>query len=240
MSENHIDVSLILPAHNEEALIKKVVTHIDRALRETAYRYEIIIVNDGSQDSTWEHALSCTQDNDNLKVIGYPVNHGKGYALMKGFSHARGDLVVFLDCDLDIAPSQINYYLQALKYGDLVIASKHHPQSIVEASFLRKFLSYVFISLVKLMTGLKVQDTQSGLKAFRRKALEPVFSVLTVRRFAFDVELLSIATLHDLRIVELPIKIRLSNKLFSPFQMWNMFVDLIGITYRLRVLKWYK
>jgi hypothetical protein len=91
-----------------------------------------------------------------------------------------------------------------------------------------------------LLTGLRVHDTQTGLKAVRRKELEPVFSVLLVRRFAFDVELLTVANLYGLKIVELPVKMRLTNVLFNPYQIWNMFVDLLGITYRLRVIKWYK
>ena len=94
--------------------------------------------------------------------------------------------------------------------------------------------------LVKLLTGLRVCDTQTGLKAVRRKALEPVFRELTVHRFAFDVELLVLANLYGLKIIELPVKIRLTKVLFSPFQVWKMFIDLLDITYRLKILKWYQ
>lgn len=239
-SENHVDVSLVMPAYNEEASIEKIIAQVDRVLQETALRYELIIVDDGSHDTTWKRAMNSCLSNGNLKVVGYPVNQGKGYAVKQGFSHACGDVVIFLDSDLDIAPSQINSYIRALKYGDLVIASKRHPQSVVEVPLLRRFLSCGFNTLVKLLTGLRVHDTQTGLKAVRRKELEPVFSVLLVRRFAFDVELLTVANLYGLKIVELPVKIRLTNILFSPFQIWKMFVDLLGITYRLRVIKWYK
>ena len=240
MLKNDLDVSLVIPAYNEEATIETLLTRVDRVLKETALRYEIIIVNDGSRDSTWEKASNLSITNNHVKVIGYDVNQGKGYAIIKGFSHARGDAVVFLDSDLDIAPHQISSYIRALKYGDLVISSKCHPQSVVEVPFLRRFLSYGFNIFVKLLTGLRVNDTQTGLKAVRRKALEPVFSVLTVRRFAFDVELLTVANLYGLKIVEMPVKIRLSNTLFSPFQVWKMFIDLLGISYRLRVTKWYQ
>lgn len=239
-SENHVDVSLVMPAYNEEASIEKIIAQVDRILQETALIYELIIVDDGSNDATLKRAMNSCQSNGNLKVVGYPVNRGKGYAVKKGFSLASGDIVIFLDSDLDIDPNQINSYIRALKYGDLVIASKRHPQSVVEVPFLRRFLSCGFNTLAQLMTGLRVHDTQTGLKAVRRKELEPVFSVLLVRRFAFDVELLSVANLYGLKIVELPVKMRLTNILFSPFQMWRMFVDLLGITYRLRVIKWYK
>jgi len=238
--ETPVDVSLVMPAYNEEASIEKIIAQVDRVLREIELRYELILVDDGSHDATWKRAMNSCQSNGNLIVISYPVNQGKGYAVKQGFSHARGDIVIFLDSDLDIDPGQITSYIRALKYGDLVIASKCHPQSVVEVPLLRRFLSCGFNTLVKLLTGLRVDDTQTGLKAVRRKELEPVFSVLLVRRFAFDVELLTVANLYGLKIVELPVKIRLTNTLFSPFQVWNMFVDLLGITYRLRVIKWYK
>ena len=239
-SENHVDVSLVMPAYNEETSIEKSIAQVDRVLQETALSYELIVVDDGSLDATLRTAINCTRNNGNLKVISNDVNMGKGYAIRKGFSLARGDVVAFLDSDLDIAPNQIKSYIMALKYGDLVIASKRHPQSVVEMPFLRRFLSYGFHVLVKLLTGLRVGDTQTGLKAAHRKALEPVMEVLTVRRFAFDVELLTVANLYGLKILELPVKIRLTNRLFNPFEVWKMFIDLLGIAYRLRVKKWYQ
>ena len=239
MSKNNIDVSLVIPAYNEEATIEKMVARVDRVLRETALKYELIIVNDGSRDKTWIRALNLSLKNSNLKVVGYAVNQGKGYAIREGFSHASGDAVIFLDSDLDIAPGQISSYLQALKYGDLVIASKRHPQSVVEVPFLRRFLSYGFNILVRLLTGLRVSDTQTGLKAVKRKSLEKVFRVLSVKRFAYDVELLTVADLYGLSIIELPINLRLENSFFSPKEIFRMFVDLLGVSYRLRIKKSY-
>jgi glycosyltransferase involved in cell wall biosynthesis len=239
-SQKFIDVSLVIPAYNEEAFIDKTVAYLDQVLVETELNYELIIVDDGSQDSTLSKVTSCMANNDNVNVVSYPVNRGKGFALSKGFSSAKGDIVVFLDGDLDIIPSQINNYIQALKFGDLVVASKRHPQSVVDVPFMRRFLSYGFNVLVKLLTGLKIQDTQTGLKAVRRAALKPVFSVLTIPNFAFDVELLVVATLYGLKIVEMPVKLQLSNKLFCLSQVWKMFMDLFKISYRLRINKWYQ
>ena len=228
-----------MPAYNEEASIREIITKVDRILQETALKYELIIVDDGSNDETRMRIINSFQSNGNLKVVGYPVNQGKGYAIKREFSHACGDAVIFLDSDLDIDPGQILSYIRALKYGDLVVASKYHPQSVIEVPFLRRFLSYGFNLLVQLLTGLRVHDTQTGLKAVRRKELEPVFSVLLTRRFAFDVELLSVANLYGLKIIELPVTMGLSNVFFSPFQIWRMFIDTLSITYRLRVIKLY-
>lgn len=239
MLKNDVDVSLVIPAYNEEASIEKLVTRVDRVFRETELKYELILVNDGSQDTTWRRASNAALKNSNLIVVSYVVNQGKGYAIREGFSHARGDAVVFLDSDLNIAPDQISAYLQALKYGDLVIASKRHPQSVVSAPFLRKFLSCGFTAFVKLLTGLRVSDTQTGLKAVKRKSLEKVFRVLSVKRFAYDVELLTVADLYGLSIIELPINLRLENSFFSPKEIFRMFVDLLGVSYRLRIKKSY-
>ena len=239
ISDNHLDVSLIIPAFNEEYAINKLIAQVDRVLQETTLKYELILVDDGSQDETLRKALIYSQNNSNLKVRGYAENRGKGYAIRKGFSLARGDIIIILDSDLDIDPSQIKSYIRALKHGDLVIASKSHPQSVVSVPLLRRFLSYWFNLLVKLITGLKIQDTQTGLKAFRRKELEPVFSVLTVHRFAFDVELLTVANLHGLKIIELPLKIKLSNVIFHPLEIVKMFKDLLCIAFRLRVTHLY-
>jgi glycosyltransferase involved in cell wall biosynthesis len=164
---------------------------------------------------------------------------GKGHAIKTGFAHAKGDAVVFMDSDLDIDPRQITRYVEALNYGDMVIASKWHPQSNVEIPLIRRFLSRAFNVLVKLLMGIKVRDTQTGLKAVRRKALDKVFLGLNIERYAFDVELLAVANLHGLKIVELPVNIRMRG-LFDFTEVWKMFVDLLTIAYRLRVLKQYQ
>jgi hypothetical protein len=89
------------------------------------------------------------------------------------------------------------------------------------------------------MTGAKLRDTQAGLKAIRKSAFKDVFPRLAVKRFAFDVELLTVASLHGLRIVEMPVNLKMQG-LFSFREIWKMFLDLLGITYRLRVIHWYQ
>lgn len=103
---------------------------------------------------------------------------------------------------------------------------------------MRRFLSHGFNVLVKLLTGIKVKDTQTGLKAFRRDSLDAIFLKLAIKRYAFDVELLAVANLHGLKVVELPVNIRMRG-LFSLREVWRMFADLLGIAYRLRILKQY-
>ena len=236
--KNRPEFSLVMPAYNEADTLEKVVDRVDRVVRRTGLKYELIVVDDGSLDGTLRKANNCANNNSHIKVIGYRKNLGKGYALKTGFTHATGDTVIFMDSDLDISPEHITRYVEALKHGDVVIASKWHPQSSVEIPLMRRFLSHSFNVLVKLLTGIKVKDTQTGLKAVRRKRLESVFSKLAVKRYAFDVELLAVANFHGLKVVELPVNIRMRS-LFNPTEIWRMLVDLLGITYRLRIIKCY-
>lgn len=229
-------LSVILPAYNEGHVIKETLGRVDKAVKRTGLEYEIVVVDDGSADDTVRWARDYANRNGHVRVVGYKRNVGKGYAIKTGFRHAKGDAVIFLDSDLEINPQSVLRYFEALIQGDVVIGSKWHPQSNAEIPLGRKFLSHAFNILVRLLTGLRLKDTQTGLKAVRKKALERVFSRLTVERYAYDAELLAVANLYGLRIVEMPVDIRL-NGFFNPKEILRMFVDLLGIAFKLRFLK---
>jgi len=233
------ELSLIMPAYNEEDDIELVIERVDDVVRRMGLRYELIVVDDGSIDDTRIKVDNYAGNNGHVRVVGYKNNVGKGFALKTGFSHAAGDMVVFIDSDTEIDPRQVVRYVEALKDADVVVASKWHPQSKVDTPLIRRILSHGFNVLVKLLVGLKLSDTQTGLKAIRRNAFVSVFPRLTVKRYACDVEMLALANLLGLRIVELPINIRIRN-LFSLQEVWRMFLDVLGITYRLRVVRWYQ
>jgi hypothetical protein len=144
-----------------------------------------------------------------------------------------------MDSDADVKPDLMKQYVTVLRNNDIALASKWHPDSRVSTPVMRRLLSHAFNLLVMLLTGLRVSDTQSGFKAFRREALDKIMNLVSVKHYAFDVELLVAAKLLKLRIIELPIKIHL-NSLFSARYVLRMLVDLLGITYRLRVTQWYQ
>jgi len=237
--KNRPEISFVLPAYNEEDNISLVIKKVDDAAKRLELKYELIVVDDGSNDSTRIKVNEFAKDNEHVKVVGYSNNVGKGFALKTGFSHAAGNMVIFMDSDMDIEPEQIHSYVETLKYKDIVIGSKWHPQSIVDAPLIRKILSHGFNILVKLLLGLELSDTQAGLKAIRRSAFMRVFPLLSVKRYAFDVELLVVANLLGLRFAELPIRI-CQRSLFGSRGIWEMFIELLGITYRLRVIRWYQ
>lgn len=168
-------LSLVIPAYNEADTVEEVIDRADRVVRRTGLKYELIVVDDGSLDGTLRKAINCANNNSHIKVVGYRKNLGKGYAIKTGFTHATGDTGIFMDSDLDINPEHITRYVEALKHGDVVIASKWHPQSSVEMPLIHRFLSHSFNVLVKLLTGIKVKDTQTGLKAVKRKKIRERF-----------------------------------------------------------------
>jgi len=175
----------------------------------------------------------------NLKLLRLKHNIGKGFALKHGLNNAKGEYVIFFDSDMEIKAKNIDQYIGALKNYDLVIASKRHPNSNYDAPFFRRLLSVGFQTLVTLFVGVRAMDTQSGLKAGRAGPMRKIFHLLAVKRYAFDVEMLTLARLLDYSFVEMPVNIKLSSW-FSPINALRMIIDLLGIAYRLRINKWYE
>jgi glycosyltransferase involved in cell wall biosynthesis len=236
---NKLELSVVMPAYNEGKKIENSLERVDYFVQKTGFKYEVIVVDDGSLDDTSKRTISYANKNGHVRIVRYAKNAGKGYAVRTGFAHARSDRIVFVDGDLDVEPDQISSFVKALEHADIVISSKWHPQSQIEISAVRKFLSHGFNILVRLLTGVNFRDTQTGLKAVKRERIEGIFTRLMVKRFAFDVELLVLAKVFGLEVVELPVKAKVK-KTVSLREVLQMLVDLLGITYRLRVIKWYQ
>ncbi|MFB3890025.1 MAG: glycosyltransferase [Candidatus Bathyarchaeia archaeon] len=233
-----VELSIVVPAFNEGNSIESALNNLDDVFKHEKRSYEILVVDDGSRDNTLLKALLYAGKNGHLRVISYDENNGKGYAVKTGFMKSVGDVVIFADSDLEIDMGAVSKYIEALNHGDIVIASKWHSESHVEISMLRRFLSHCFNVLVKMLIGVNIRDTQVGLKAIRKSSFERIIPKLMVKRFAFDVELLAVASLYGLKIVEMPVRLRL-NASPKVKEVLKMFVDLLGITYRVRILRIY-
>jgi glycosyltransferase involved in cell wall biosynthesis len=231
-------ISVIMPAYNEEAVIVGSISDIKKRTSSLGREFEIIVVDDGSTDATRRVAEAAVND-QRIRVVGYGTNKGKGHALRFGFKHATGEFTLFADSDSEISPDRILPYLSALENAEIAIASKRHPQSKVQVPIVRRILSYYFNMITRIVTGLNVSDTQTGLKAVRSSAFYRIVPFLSVKRYAFDVEFLVVASLMGMRIRQLPVEITL-DATFSIRKIVRMMVDLLGITYRLRVKRWYQ
>ncbi len=232
-------VSLVVPAYNESKLIQNTLERIDYNLANKELPYEILIVDDGSIDDTCLKAKNYGSNKNYIKVISYRNNVGKGYAIKTGFKKSKGDAIVFFDGDSDIDAKQIQRFLDGLNGADIVIGSKWHPDSQVKVPLVRKMLSHAFNMLARLLTGVKVSDTQTGIKALKRQAFLDVFERLCVKRYAFDVELIVLAQIYGLKVKEIPVDLEVT-ELFTFKSTWHMLKDLLGIAYRLRIRKWYQ
>ena len=234
-----VDLSFVIPAYNEEEYIEETLSEVNEVAKGSNLPYEIIVVDDGSKDGTFLKATRYAWKHAHVRMVHFVANNGKGYALNAGFMHADGDIVIFADGDMDIDLHLISQYLAALEHSDIVIASKWHPQSQVKMPLRRKLLSHGFNVLVRVLTGVPLKDTQAGLKAMRRTAFECVFPKLSVKRYAFDVELLAVARLYGLKVAELPVDLKIDAS-FKFRDVWKMLLDLLGIAYRLRIIHWYQ
>ncbi|RJP17441.1 MAG: glycosyltransferase family 2 protein [Candidatus Abyssobacteria bacterium SURF_5] len=241
-------LSVLMPAHDEGAGIYDNLGETFAFLRETSRDFEIIVIDDGSSDNTYEEAARFAADNSRVKLVKNKTNLGKGGALREGFKYSEGDTIVFIDADLDLHPSQLQLFFDHMRGADadVVIGSKRHPQSKLYYPFHRKIVSMVYFFMVKLLFRLPIHDTQTGLKLFKRQVLEKVFPQMLVKKFAFDLELLVLAHRHDFTIVEAPVVVdyrpNIGKKIrrwVRPTDIYTTWWDTMAIFYRLYILRHY-
>lgn len=238
-------LSVIVPAYKQARTIAKDLKRIEEVLKQIRYDYEIICVVDGRIDKTFENAKKVKSRK--IKVVGYEENRGKGHAVRYGMAKTKGDLVAFIDAGMDIDPNGLSMILEHMEWydADIIVGSKHHPASKVPSyPFIRKVYSFGYHSLTRLLFGLKLRDTQAGLKIFRRKVLERILPRLLVKKHAFDIELLSVANrLGYGRIFEAPIEIDPKRFKFSSTisrqVVRDMLIDTLAVFYRLNILHYY-
>ena len=237
-------LSVIVPAYKEEKMIEKSLRAIEKVLKQIRYDYEIICVVDGNADRTYKNARRVRSSK--LKIFKYKKNKGKGYAVRYGMVRAKGDLIAFIDAGMDLDPNGLSMLIEHLEWynADVIIGSKRHPASEVYYPFSRLLLSVTTQMIVLILFGLKIRDTQVGLKIFRREVLEKVLPRLLMKRWAFDVELLVVArNLGFKKIYEAPVKLSerfTSNvKIFGPNGIWKSGIDVLAIFYRLYILRYY-
>src|SRR3989344_2061801 len=203
-------LSVIVPAYKQEKTIKKDLENIINTLLQGLNKisFEVICVVDGKLDDTAREAKKVKSDK--LKVFEYDSNQGKGYTVRFGMSKAKGDLISFLDAGMDISPKGIMMLMAHMDWynADIIVGSKRHPVSRVNYPLLRHILSIGYHFGVKVLFGLSLRDTQSGIKIFRRQVLEKILPKLLVKKYAIDIEMLAVAkSLGFKRIYEAPIEV---------------------------------
>jgi glycosyltransferase involved in cell wall biosynthesis len=246
--ENRVEqmgkLSVIIPAFNESNRIYSNLEEAIATFREFGLPFEIIVVDDGSTDGTEVEIARAAQIYKEIVLVTYRDNGGKGKALREGWKKTDGDLVAFIDADLELHPRQLERFLVEMLRtdADIVIGSKRHPESIVNYPFKRRILSLGYNLMIRAVFQVKMSDTQPGLKLFKRQVLEREFPRVVVKRYAFDLELL-LNALHDgFTISEVPIKvlfIRENGGRIRVNDVYHIFMDTLGIFYRDKLIHYY-
>jgi glycosyltransferase involved in cell wall biosynthesis len=237
---------VVVPVYNGGEEIVGNVGAIQRAVAAglPGETIEVVVVSDGSLDDTGERLLAARGD-AGIRVIHYDRNLGKGYAVKAGALASHGQWVALVDSDLDLDPGSLPEYLEVARRErlDFAIGSKRHPDSVVHYPRSRRVASWCYQQLNRLLFGLDVRDTQVGLKVFSRRVVDEVMPLLLVKQFAFDVELLAVATALGLgRVRELPVRLdyRFTGSALRSSTVLGALVDTAAIFYRLRILRTYQ
>lgn len=243
-------LSVVMPSFRLAETIADNIRRVDSVLSSLDIPHEIVAVDDGSGDGTEQifsglsHEFSASGRNSIFIPVVLPLNGGKGNALRAGAKASHGDLILLLDADLDLSPDMAPVFINTMceKNADIVIGSKRHPDSIVDYPLSRRIASRIYYGLVHILTGLPVTDTQVGMKLFRREALLWALDRMLVKRFAFDVELLSIAFSAGYKLAEAPVKMQFGNKLgaLTFDNVKTVLNDTLAIFYRLRIMRYYQ
>lgn len=166
-----IDISVVIPGLNEAESLPELTERLHKALEALGCAYEIIYVDDGSTDDTWEVIGRLREENELVRGVQLRANFGKAMALSAGFARARGRVVFMMDADLQDDPKDIPSFVEKIDGGlDVVVGWKVNRLDPTN----RKVLSRIFNGTVAMATGVKLHDMNCGFKAFRREVLQTI------------------------------------------------------------------
>lgn len=235
MSSGLPELSIIIPAYNEELRLPSTLGQIAAYVRASGRETEILVVDDGSNDRTPALAESFRNNFPALRVLSNGVNRGKGFSVRHGMLEARSRFVLFTDADLSAPIEEADKLLAALEAHDVAIGSRALDRRLIfeRQSRFREIAGIIFNTVVRLCLRLPFVDTQCGFKAFRREPCRIIFEQQRIERFGFDPELLYLARRHGLRAAEIPVRWG-----HSPATKVSMLRDSVQMFLDVLVIRW--
>lgn len=230
-----VELSIIIPAFNEELRLPASLEKIAKYVREKRPNTEVLVVDDGSTDRTAAVAESWRDRIPGLRVLSNGINRGKGFSVRHGSLEARGQIILFTDADLSSPIEESEKLFCALQSYDVAIGSRAVDRSLIEVreSAFREMAGIIFNKIVRFTLRLPFVDTQCGFKAFRRERCRVIFEQQTIERFGFDPELLYLARHHQLSIKEVPVRWA-----HSPATKVNMMRDSVQMFLDVFIIRW--
>lgn len=205
MSPNNVFISIVVPVYNEEKRITVFLQSVIDYLLEKNFSYELVIVDDGSRDSTIAvtESLLSTKLSGIYRTVKLPANKGKGAAIREGMLQAQGDYIFFLDADGSTSIREIDSFIPKFSPGiDIYVATRTIKHKAPQK---RKFFGYGYIFLANLLLGLRVVDITCGFKCYTRESARKIFPLQTLNNWSFDAEDIFIARKHGYEIMGIPV-----------------------------------
>ncbi len=200
--------SIVIPAYNESARIPATLESVIAAVRANKWPAEVVVVNDGSSDSTAQLVRDFALTAPEVRLLENPGNRGKGYSVRAGVLSAQGDIIMFTDADLSAPMEEADRLFAAIANGaDIAIGSRwlESGRQTHRQPLYRQVFGRCFNAVCRMVMQLPFADTQCGFKAFTRAAAQTVFQLQTIERWGFDPEILFIAIKRGFRVVEVPV-----------------------------------
>jgi len=212
LPDDRVDLSVVIPAYNEAQRLPPYLALVRRYL-ESEYpdRYEVVVVDDGSEDGLANVLAQAGADWPRLRGIAHPHNQGKGAAVRTGVLAARGRLVLFADADGATPIDEARRLAEAIAAGaDVAVGSRllAAPGVRRTRAWARGLSGRLFAAVARRLIGLAIRDTQCGFKMFRAEAACRLFSLACEPRYLFDLEILALAARLGYKIVEVPVNWR--------------------------------
>ena len=222
----HPDISIIIPAYNEALRIRPTLVAIEDYFRHKNMSYEIIVVDDGSRDTT----RKVVEDFRTVKLLVNELNKGKGYSVKRGMLVARGKLRLFMDADHSVKIDNLDRFIAEINKGaDIVIGSIELPGSAIQDDnyrYRRVFGKWAK-TLIRATTTPGIYDTQSGFKLFTERTAEEIFPQLMTLRWGFDIEIIARAQKRGMSIKE--IAVEWNNSKASSVTLGSYFLTLLEL-----------
>ena len=203
MNDDRYDLTVVIACYNEEPLLEESVRQIRSILDNTRFSYELIYIDDCSKDRTVEIAGSLVEDHPNEKLVCHEKNAGRGKTVTEGMNMARGAICGFIDIDLETHARYIPSLALAVQEG-ADVATAYRIYKVRLDSVPRWILSKGYVRLVRFLYGVRLKDTETGCKFFRKDRILPVLSEVKDNHWFWDTEVMVRAYFAGLDIVEIP------------------------------------
>ena len=195
MSNSKIDLSIVIPAYNEEFRIRPTLESVDDFLATSSLSYEIVVVDDGSSDNTAKVVSWISAERPNVRLLGTSPNRGKGHAVRLGMLNSEGEVRMMFDADGSMPAREIPklYNVVATGEAELALGSRYANETVSDQPQWRMAWSRLCNWFIRRTVVAGVADTQCGFKAFTSSAATDLFSKATIDGWAFDLEVLALA-----------------------------------------------